>query len=183
MAIYNEFEKILLVTMLPGLGKSTLAKNHKHVIDYEDWMEARGLKYKSRGDRTAWNHLNEMLFSASEVTDDESTLYVFSSIHWEDMDDRRIKSGLFIHMKDGLYDCEELSSRGRSDLCKFEDSELCSWNDDYSFMTDNKNSIQLDKKEFVTIESIVSKKLDTDCMMIKDGMEIITDDNNQQDYV
>lgn len=159
--------------MLPGLGKSTLAKSHKHVIDYEDWMEERGLEYKNPGHRTAMNHLNEMMLMAEDVTESESTLYVFSSIHWEDMNDPDVSSGLFIHMKKGLYNCDEVTVRGRPDLCEFKD-ELNKWNEDYEFIKVGKPSLELDAKQFVTIKDLQSESLSENALDIKDGLEIIT---------
>lgn len=172
MTNYNEFKNVLLISMLPGLGKSTLSKSHKHIIDYEDWMEERGLKYKNSKDRTALNHLNEMILMAEDVTEEENTLYVFSSIHWEDMNDPDIKTGLFIHMKKGLYNCEEVTTRGRPDLCDFKE-ELDNWNEDYEFVKVGKPSLELDSKQFVTIKDIQSNDLSKNALPIKDGLEII----------
>lgn len=146
-----EGKRILLISMLPGLGKSTLAKNTLGVIDYEDWLEEKGLSYKK--DFKATEHINDML---EENKNNDYDLIIFSSIHWDDMNESDVKSSLLIHMKPGEYDCEEMEFRDRRDLCEKHGGELNQWNSDYIPLAKVRKSYTLEKGKFVDLEYLIN---------------------------
>lgn len=144
-------KRLVLVSMLPGLGKSTLAKNVLGVVDYEDWMESKGLKYKTEFNAT--KHIDDIL---EENRNNDYDLIIFSSIHWDSMNDDTVESSLVIHMNDGEYNCEELDYRGRNDLCDKHGEELHQWNEDYKPLAKVRKSYKLEKRKFVDLEYLIN---------------------------
>lgn len=145
--------KLYLISMLPGLGKSTIAKGNSNVLDYEDWME-KGLRpYKT--DKRPAEDIEKMIIDMTNEGKKEdkyfSNLYIMSSIHWESMM-ADLKTDIFVHMNIGEYNCEEVISRGRKDLCDLiGDETLLLWNEDYFRKIGEDNSLTLKKGAYLSI--------------------------------
>lgn len=125
----NTNKKVVLITMLPGLGKSYLHDNITGFVDYEEWIENKGFKYKDRKRAIVLEDLKEIILETE--CSKNNYLFITSSIAWEHFEVKGPVTSLYVFMNRGHYGCVEVSIRQRDDLCEKYGHELMVWNNDY----------------------------------------------------
>jgi hypothetical protein len=136
------------ITMLPGLGKSTLARSSETVVNLEDYV---GYTTYERGSYD--------LQAVMRVLSSEEVQILLSSKWFEDVG---MKTDLFIGAVPESYCGHQLALRGRADLGRlFTDQTLYRWASDCQSYANSTGAemIQLDLRlnEFIDPELIYAR--------------------------
>lgn len=171
--------KVYLLNILPGLGKTFLEENNDNYIDYHGWMKRKGKAYShtERGSLDPISDIKEILSELNKNTLNKN-IFIMSAVFWDDMRFDRIKADVWVHMKEGQYNCDEVKLRDRSELCERYGEDLVMWNDRQITSSSPANRYILESREYIDTNEIEKMCLTSEGFIIEDGTVDIDDDDD-----